>query len=223
MRDSDGTMRVGIYLVLAVLALLAAPGCKPTINVESSIDPSFETDLDRVFVVIDTRKIDEATQRIWAPGQEFGRGVPDTTCFMKVFLRALVADFESVEVEARGHAVTGLELSPDVIRNKIRAFEPDAVINVNQEWFEVTIDRDPLGIMESRDVTAIDLNASIPDSRNSRNVAWRALLKAKAGPNEWDAMAKSLSRALVDRLVADGLVRPGSNSREDERILREGV
>lgn len=209
---NGGWIAAGLALLAVGLVLLAA-GCAPQVQVESNLNPDYQADLERVFVVIDTHKVDQATQQVWDGGNEFGGAAEsDTTNFMKVFLPKLSEYFAEVGVEIKGHAVTGLELAPSAIDQKIAAFAPDAVLHIKESWFEVHKDPGILGFMSTQDVTAIDLDCSLTDDAFPDQVVWRAVVQVKAQPGQWKDMADELALSIVDKLQLDGLIDPAKRS-----------
>lgn len=205
---------------LALLVVVTA-GCTPQVQVESNQNPEYRADLERLFVIIDTHKIDQATQQVWDGGNEFGgEAKSDTTNFMKVFLPRLAGYFDEVGVEIKGHAVTGLELAPGQVQQKIRDYQPDAVLHIDEAWFMLHKDPGILGLMATRDVTAIDLDCRLTDERFPDQVVWRALLQIEAQPGAWKTMAEELALSLVDRLVVDGLIDPETDTRRESAAER---
>ncbi len=202
--------RVARWLPVLLVLAAGATGCAPQAQIESNMNPDYQADLDRVFVIIDTHKIDDATRQIWDERDEFGGGSakPDTTNFMKEFLPKLAQYFEAVGVETRGHAVTRLELSPSRVTEKIEAYGPDAVLHITESWFAIQRDPGILGLMATEDVTAIDLDCSLTDERYPDQTVWRALLQIEASPGAWKTMADKLAQSLVDKLMQDGLIDP---------------
>lgn len=201
--------------ILAALSLLVlAAGCAPSVEVESNLNPAYSADLEKVFVIVDTRKIDDATEQIWDGGNEFGgsNADADTTCFMREFLPKLSGYFAEAGVETKGHAVTGLELSPDAVNNRIADYAPDAVLHVKESWFMVNRDPGLLGIGATEDVTAIDLDCWLTSDDFPDEVVWRALVQVKGQAGAWKAMADELAISVVDQLTVDGLIDPDNES-----------
>lgn len=198
--------RVLMALAVVVVAL-SFLGCAPAITVESNRDPAFQVDLNKVFVIIDTRKIDGETMRTMDSGNDFDRGDTDTVSFITKFLPALVTDFEAAGVEIKGHVVTGLELSPADITRRVAEFDADAVLHITESWYQVKVDPGILGFGDIRDVTAIDLSAVIFDDRDGNRAVWKALLKSEiTHSGSWEQLAEVLAGSLVSQLQTDGLI-----------------
>lgn len=203
----------GLALLALALVFLAA-GCAPKVTVESNVNPEYKADLEKLFVIVDTRKIDDATEQVWDGGNEFGGSdvKADTTNFMKEFLPRLSRYFEEAGVEIKGHAVTGLELSSDAVNRKITDYKPDAVLHIKESWFAVQRDSGILGLGATEDVTAIDLDCWLTTEGHADEAVWRALLQIQAAAGAWKTMADELAISLVDQLTLDGLVDPKSVS-----------
>ena len=222
---SNRKVRIARWMPVLLALALCVAGCAPQAQIESNMNPDYRADLDRIFVVIDTHKIDQATEQIWDGKDEFGGGnaKSDTTCFMKVFLPTLAEYFEGAGVEIKGHAVTGLELSPGLIQAKIEAYAPDAVLHIKESWFAVQRDPGILGLGATEDVTAIDLDCSLTDELYPDQAVWRALLQIQAAPGAWKTMADKLAESLVDKLMLDGLVDPTKTRSRQLEALSEGA
>jgi hypothetical protein len=197
-----------MFLAIAVVCTTFL-GCAPSITVQSNLDPQYKVNLKKAFVIIDTRKIDDATMKIIPRGTEFKRDGADTTNFVAEFLPILITEFELAGVEVKGHVVTGLELSADDIERRVNAFDPDAVLNVTEAWYMVLVDKGFMGLMETKTVTAIDLDAYILGDQGGERAVWKALLKSEVGASGgWEKMARALAHSLVNQLKEDGLIDP---------------
>lgn len=204
--------------VPALALLLALVACAPKISVQSNLDPDYRVDIDRVFVVIDTRQVDEASRKIVGDGGEFAAEKRDTLSFNTYFLPALRERFALANVEVDGHVISGLELSPTEITDAIVEYAPDAVLRVKEAWFLVRKDPGLMGLGKSQEVTAIDLDAMIFEP-GVDEAKWRALLEIESGQGGLPKMAEVLADNLVLKLLADGLIDPDARAKKTDKNM----
>ena len=201
---------VFLTFCLAVLILFTLGGCAPVIEVQSNLAADYRVDLDKVFVVLDSRQLDDTTMRINLPDGDFSLGATDTTSFTTHFLDELALSFEAVNVEIQVHRVTGLELSENEVTGGSEEFQADAVLWVKEAWFGVLRDKGLLGLEKIDTVTAIDLDAYILRDSQDKEAVWRAAIEVEAGRSGLPQMAQELAKTLVGKLVADGLIDPAN-------------
>ena len=199
------------YFAVGLLAILMAAlgGCAPTITVQSNMDPNYQVRMKKAFVVLDTRKLDDATRRINYSGNDFNAGVADTVEFTDHFLEALTLSFAAVDVDFKVYRFTGLELSESEITDRARDYQADALLWITEDWFSVMRDEGFFGLGSTQEVMAIDLNTFIyPAEMLDGTPVWRATLEIESGRGGMTQMARELASSLVAKLVSDGLIVP---------------
>ena len=121
----SGSPRTSIMLFLVALVLSMLSGCAPTITTQSNLAPDYRADLDKVFVILDSRQLDDTTRKVNFKKGEFKAEVSDTTSFANYFLEELALSFAAVNVEHEVYRITGLELSEGEFRGPAEEFGGD--------------------------------------------------------------------------------------------------
>lgn len=200
-------MTACFFSCVATLVLVLTCGCTPavvSVNTDSTIGSRF--DIDRIFVVLDTREFDENTSSIRSNPTENSAGAADTVSFSKSYLAELATRFEALGVEHKFYRYTGIELSEDDYKVPAKQFKADAVLWVREQYSQVISESDLLGLFSSSKTTGFLLVAYIPGSSEDEEPAWRATFAVDEISGDWSHMARLLASSLVDKLVADGFI-----------------
>lgn len=197
--------RYGIWT--ATLAIVLMCGCAgPGVSVKSNVSASHSSEGNRIFVVLDTRELDEMTQDVRFEQAEFGLGEPDTISFGRQFLQELALRFDSVGVEYDFYRNTRVELNEEECVRLAKRFSADEVVWVKEDFIGITRNSKTFTLVPFEEVSELTLAASIRNDIKDNEFDWRASIEVEKGIGDWSQMAQAGASTLVSRLVADGIV-----------------
>jgi len=190
--------RRGIVL-LALTAVLAA-GCgaglkQHTIAVQTT--PGEAVGADHVLVLFDPQALDAFTRTVLTGTIRLDGAAADTTSFVRAFAAAVTAELDSAGVAGRVRLGARTDDATDadivVLIENVRAFGiPLAGVKSAEPVYQMS---------------SLDLEARVPSRNPGAQAAWRAYIQATVGDDTVESLARAVADSVVERLVADGVIR----------------